>query len=128
MLTCLLPTWSTTVGGPPSANGLVDNSNEENPVRDWGYLFVPYCTGDVHLGAREAAGVNFNGRANAQAALDWLFEAMPEPEATLTTGCSAAARLGPHGNIHDGDAVAFPRYRAAARPSSGDLAAVSPSV
>ena len=91
VLTCLLPTWSTTVGGAPSANGLVDNSNEENPVRDWGYLFVPYCTGDVHLGAREAAGVNFNGRANAQAALDWLYGRMPEPEVTLTTGCSAGA-------------------------------------
>ena len=79
------------MGGPPSASGLVDNANPENPVRDWGYLFVPYCTGDVHLGAREAAGVNFNGRANAQAALDWLYERMPEPEATLTTGCSAGA-------------------------------------
>ena len=90
-VTCLLPTWSTTVGGPPSASGLVDNANPENPVRDWGYLFVPYCTGDVHLGAREAAGVNSNGRANAQAALDWLYERMPEPEATLTTGCSAGA-------------------------------------
>ena len=90
-LTCLLPVWQTTVGGAPAASGLLDNNNEENPVRDWGYLFVPYCTGDVHLGARQAAGVNFNGRANAQAALDWLFERMPEPEATLTTGCSAGA-------------------------------------
>ena len=35
-VTCLLPTWSTTVGGPPSASGLVDNANPENPVRPGG--------------------------------------------------------------------------------------------
>lgn len=51
------------MGNAPSANGLVDNGNPLNPVRDWAYLFIPYCTGDVHLGQRNAAGVNFNGNA-----------------------------------------------------------------
>jgi hypothetical protein len=92
VLTCALPTWSTTVGNsPPSANGLVSTTNANNPVRDWNYLFIPYCTGDVHLGAREAAGVNFNGRANAQAALDYAYERVPSPGTVLTTGCSAGA-------------------------------------
>lgn len=91
VLTCLLPTWSTTVGNnPPSATGLLAD-NAENPTRGWSYLFVPYCTGDVHLGAREAAGVNFNGRANARAALEHAYAAVPDPEAVLTTGCSAGA-------------------------------------
>ena len=91
LITCLLPTWATSVGGAPSSNGLVDDENPENPTRDWAYLYVPYCTGDVHLGARTAAGVDFFGRINARSALEYLFERMPEVEATLTTGCSAGA-------------------------------------
>ena len=92
MLWCLSLRWSTTArSNPPSNAGLVDGTNPENPTAGWAYLYVPYCTGDVHLGAREAAGVNFNGRANAQAALDYVYEAVPDPEVTLTTGCSAGS-------------------------------------
>ena len=92
ILTCLLPIWNTEVGNAPSNSALASTTNTDNPTLGWGYLFVPYCTGDVHLGAGEAAGVNFNGRVNSQAALDYLNTVMPEPEATLTTGCSAGPR------------------------------------
>ena len=30
--------------------GIFDRSNPENPFRDFGVIFVPYCTGDVHIG------------------------------------------------------------------------------
>ena len=33
-------------------NGIFDISNAANPVADWSYVYVPYCTGDVHAGAR----------------------------------------------------------------------------
>ena len=32
--------------------GIFDLSNDESPVADWTQIFVPYCTGDVHAGAR----------------------------------------------------------------------------
>lgn len=50
-----------------------------------------YCTADAHLGARRAAGVHFNGRANVQSALDYVLERIPTPLQTLTTGWSAGA-------------------------------------
>jgi hypothetical protein len=30
--------------------GIFDRSNPENPFRDFEIVFVPYCTGDVHVG------------------------------------------------------------------------------
>ena len=31
-------------------SGLMNIDREENPVQDWNFIFVPYCTGDVHSG------------------------------------------------------------------------------
>ena len=31
--------------------GLFNTSRAENPVGDWNYVYVPYCTGDVHSGS-----------------------------------------------------------------------------
>ena len=90
-LTCALPIWLPTAGGPPSATGLASISNEENPVRDYNYLYIPYCTGDVHVGNHVAAGVRFNGANNTRAALDWVFSRVPEPASVLTVGCSAGS-------------------------------------
>jgi hypothetical protein len=38
--------------GGGGQNGIFDISNDANPVADWSYVYVPYCTGDVHAGAR----------------------------------------------------------------------------
>lgn len=32
--------------------GIYDSSKPENPLADWTFVYVPYCTGDVHAGAR----------------------------------------------------------------------------
>ncbi|MBL1135963.1 MAG: hypothetical protein HND46_11645 [Chloroflexi bacterium] len=34
--------------------GIFDLENPENPFADYNMVFVPYCTGDVHIGNREA--------------------------------------------------------------------------
>ena len=54
---------------------------------------MPYCTGDVHVGAGELPvwNVAFNGRANAAAALEYAYERVAEPETVLVTGCSAGS-------------------------------------
>ncbi len=36
--------------------GILNNTNDANPVKDWNVIFVPYCTGDVFAGS-EPEGV-----------------------------------------------------------------------
>ena len=43
--------------GNSNPGGIFDQTRLENPVREWSMMFVPYCTGDVHMGSR------YNGRA-----------------------------------------------------------------
>lgn len=81
--------------------GIYDRANGENPVGDWNHVYVPYCTGDLHIGnatqsytdpqTEEAYEIEHKGAVNAQAALDWTFETFSEPEAVFITGCSAGA-------------------------------------
>ena len=35
---------------PPSAGGIFDLADPDNPFADYSFVYVPYCTGDVHLG------------------------------------------------------------------------------
>ena len=34
----------------PSLGGMADVRNPDNPLYDWHYVRVPYCTGDIHWG------------------------------------------------------------------------------
>ncbi len=52
--------WKTSVG----QSGLFDPTNAENAVKDWSFVFVPYCTGDVHAG--NATGIDVPGGPTAQ--------------------------------------------------------------
>lgn len=49
---------SGNFGNGPSG-GLFSTSNNENPLKDWSFVYVPYCTGDVHAG--NATGVDVPG-------------------------------------------------------------------
>lgn len=40
--------------GGDGGEGILDRADADNPVRDWSYVFVPYCTGDIHAGGTEA--------------------------------------------------------------------------
>ena len=33
--------------------GIFNSKDDRNPVKDWSFIFVPYCTGDVHSGTKE---------------------------------------------------------------------------
>lgn len=44
--------------------GLFNTQRAENPVGNWNYVYVPYCTGDVHSGSAE--DVQVPGVAGAQ--------------------------------------------------------------
>lgn len=81
---------------PQYGGGILDLTAPENPFRDWSFLFVPSCTGDVYMGDRDttyARGlrVRHRGAVNARAALTGAFRAFPTPRQVLVTGCSAGS-------------------------------------
>lgn len=83
------PIYGTTVDETAVSlaglDGLGDFANPENPIADYTQVFIPYCTGDLHTGARDTlyqyqppAGptvpwtIHHRGADNVAAVLDWL--------------------------------------------------------
>lgn len=91
-------------------SGIFDYTRDDNPLADYSVVFVPYCTGDVHLGTRTVSyqapdaedheghefSVHHRGATNAQAALDWTFEAFESPATVFVTGSSAGSIPSPY--------------------------------
>lgn len=97
------------------SRGIFDDANLDNPLADASAVFIPYCTGDWHTGARtvdyggEAGIVHHNGQANASAALAWTMAQFPRPTQVVIAGCSAGA----YGAVYHAPALTR-RYRGAA--------------
>ncbi len=45
--------WSS-LSAEYAHRGIFDADNPKNPLKDFSFVFVPYCTGDVHSGTRRA--------------------------------------------------------------------------
>lgn len=115
---------------PQNELGVFDFGNRENPFRDYTVVFVPYCTGDAHLGSRTVTYrltgrgdsrpgsyiVRHNGYANASAALRWIFAKL-SPSKIFVAGGSAGAIASPFyaGRIAD-------KYKQATIAQLGDSA------
>ena len=80
---------------PANRGGLLDLDHPENPFTDYTVLYIPVCTGDVHMGDLQATfddvTVNYNGFVNAATALEWAYENVPDPDSVYVTGCSAGS-------------------------------------
>lgn len=99
------PTYTTKVDSANDASirqGLFDVSNDENPVRDFTMVFVPYCTGDMHMGTRtvdyETRGstprefsIRHQGAENIDAVLDWVYTNVRAPRIVFVAGSSTGA-------------------------------------
>jgi hypothetical protein len=94
------PTYSTTieqtVDNLAQRGGLFDQSKSENPLADYSLVYVPYCTGDVHIGNAlteysPEVVIEHRGAANAEAALEYLVAQYPEASQVLVTGASAGS-------------------------------------
>lgn len=92
------------------SRGIFDTTNPENPLASYSAVFVPYCTGDWHTGARTVdygeMPVHHNGYANASSALAWAYANVPRPVEVVVSGCSA----GSYGAIYHAPAI-LRRYR-----------------
>ncbi len=81
----------------PGFAGILDRNDPDNPVRDWSYVFVPYCTGDVHAGDGEAVysngkdsvTVRHRGRRNLEAFLKRVAGTFPNAAKVVISGSSA---------------------------------------
>jgi hypothetical protein len=75
--------------------GMLALDDERNPFRDWSFVFVPYCTGDLHTGDvrmdYSEVVIEHRGWRNTNAALSRAFREFPRPETVLVTGCSAGS-------------------------------------
>jgi hypothetical protein len=101
--TCI--TLKTTVRGPFGkaqfdplipyfgGNTIFGRNEPTNPVTDWSYVFIPYCTGDLHAGTHVATygTTTFRhvGRNNLLAFLPRIQATFPSPPKLLVTGVSA---------------------------------------
>ena len=95
---------------PGRGDGMLDLSNPASPIHGYTAVFVPYCTGDVFLGARTVAyttprtasapervfHIRHHGIANAEWVLNWVFARVPNPSVILVAGGSAGAIPTPH--------------------------------
>jgi hypothetical protein len=102
------PTFDPTVDStdfPAAPRGLASLENESNPVRGFSMVFVPYCTGDVHLGTRTVSytsrgtllrrsrtyEIHHWGATNVSHVLAWTYRAFRDPEVIFVSGSSAGA-------------------------------------
>lgn len=89
---------------PALHQGIFSLSREGNPFADYNMVFLPYCTGDVHVGSGQKTysykdqnggdvnlTVHHTGHANSQAVLDWVYSAFSAPERIVVAGSSAGA-------------------------------------
>ena len=81
---------------PATMAGIFDLENAENPFADYSFVYVPYCTGDVHLGnsAHEDSPdltVEHRGWVNGNAAVSYLAEHYADAEQIVVVGESAGS-------------------------------------
>lgn len=92
----------------PDPEGIFDFDNEENPFADHSFVYVPYCTGDVHLGNTtydygDGVVIEHRGYLNASTALTAAAATFPDAEQVVVVGASAGSAGAPlyGGLAHD---------------------------
>ncbi|WPP40607.1 pectin acetylesterase-family hydrolase [Paenibacillus hunanensis] len=83
---------------PDLLGGMLDNQRRDNPFRDWNIVYIPYATGDFHIGNNKVKykdrgkltfTAHYSGRDNTLRGLEWMFQHLPEPDKLFIAGASA---------------------------------------
>lgn len=86
--------------GGPLYGGIFNRGDAANPLRAYNYVFVPYCTGDGHIGDKVADyGTHHVGYANATAAVARIVPSFLDAAKVVVAGFSAGG-IGATGNYH----------------------------
>jgi hypothetical protein len=102
-LTCSIPVCDANVKTDAGSgtdnpnfggNGFADQSNPNNPFKDWNVVFISYCSCDIHFG--DAAQdypthIEHRGFQNSRAVEKWAREHFLNPDQIFVTGSSAGA-------------------------------------
>ena len=72
-------------------DGILSRTDPRNPYRDWSFVFVPYCTGDVHAGDNPSGpgGRAHVGFENVRHLLARVVPAYASADRVLVSGSSA---------------------------------------
>lgn len=107
--------------------GIFDKNSAHNPFKDWNFVYIPYCTGDVHSGHTYSGYVNdvykdqkMVGYNNIGLALKELTQHFgPRIDEVFLTGSSA----GGYGTLMNANQVieAFPTAKATVLDDSGPV-------
>jgi hypothetical protein len=92
--------WSIFGEDPASEDGIFNFARADNPFLDYSFVYVPSCTGDMHLGnvTREYSPkltVQHKGFINGTAALGYLAEHYPEAAQVVVVGKSVGSVASP---------------------------------
>jgi Pectinacetylesterase len=93
--------WNISPDDEPSLmDGIFNFERADNPFADYSFVYVPYCTGDVHPGnlTREYSPdltVEHVGMVNGDAALSYLAENFVDAEQVVVVGESAGSIASP---------------------------------
>ncbi len=86
-------------------SGIFNRNFAHNPVKEWNYVFVPYCTGDLHAGIQEgvydSGTIHHVGYNNMSEYLKRLVPTFKDAGRILLTGSSA----GGYGSVYNFDQV-----------------------
>ena len=93
---------TSPLASPALVDGIFRQDNPANPVRDWNFVYIPYCTGDIHSGSATRTYFNagnpnlpasytiqHRGFDNFMVVLDWIRSNFDAPKNILVTGASA---------------------------------------
>lgn len=91
-----------TADGLAMAGGIFDMDNPANPFKGWNFVFIPYCTGDIHWGSSDTIyhgygkdpsdyTIHHRGFDNFLVVLKWITENFKKPHSILVTGSSAGS-------------------------------------
>ncbi|HEX4385308.1 MAG TPA: pectin acetylesterase-family hydrolase [Myxococcales bacterium] len=69
--------------------GFFDRTAAANPFKDYSYVYVPYCTGDVHAGSSVQAWGMHAGYENFTAFLERIVPTFPQTDRVVLAGSSA---------------------------------------
>ncbi|MBY3620181.1 hypothetical protein HGO21_11560 [Acinetobacter sp. CUI P1] len=78
--------------------GMMDTDNPANPFHGWNVVYLPYSTGDFHIGNRTVEykkedgstfTMRYNGSNNVRSSLDWIYANVDKPDKLLIAGESA---------------------------------------
>jgi len=123
-LTCATASTKDPHPGNMGSQGIFE-PRSDNPLNDYNWITVPYCTGDVHFGQAESrialAERRFSGAANLELIMERAVSTFANVGTVFVTGESAGGfgSLAAYGNIRDN----FPNAHGVLMDDSGQVLA-----